>query len=1302
MKRTGDQKPPLAPKPKVLPAPVQTEHPPAPMLCVYQHTSPAVKSKIKPDVAPKPIYKPPPPFDSKHLTSEEGHQPILQQKSDITKNVGVLNFRNGMHTGNIKPEWDYIIPICVCNGRNCADCSPKENNQNVNQHGNSLDPCKTGNAKSPKKSLSKSPPRTPEEEQHLVTPILSECISGHTSSNNNHFHPTEKPQRTSQIQNKEPLKAHPSGSEMQTTKKHQKNIVSSVKLSVDSGQTPESVKCQQTGSSVQCSPSPTKPLKKAPPVALPRKKKMAQPNVIHQESAGLTKSAFTVLPVDANNPDPLRRESPNEMITKGPQAIRIFKGTQCDSQGTPVPVPHQRIPKLQKNKTQEIGVQGTENKVQNLDVPPEVSSNTHPKKSSQKPRPDDHRQVNIGSTEPSADRLPKKTFKSPLRNDGRIDSTNPEGHPPLAFEGQIANQNQASYVPNKKTGLTLKPKTKSLSSADMRKPDGLKKISRRPDGQRHDNNGSTEPSADRLPKKTFKSPLRNDGHIDTTNPEGHPPLAFEGQIDNQNQASDVPNKKTGLTLKPKSKSLSSADMRKPDGLKKTSFLRIMDLDPVKKVPKLSVKSGQDLDLTPVINEQSVDTEESQNEICSHKLASLHSGHIDGNILVEQSVDEDLAKHLENSGESIHAYEDIPEYENLPPFSTSKAQDADDNQNQSTMYEDDDIYEIPDVFPEHWAHTEKQQFLKRNVLEEVQEMKEMHSKEDEWSSEEEDNTINREKQTEAKKTNIEHIVNEILSSEKIFVQVLKLLHVDFREAVLKASCQAGKAVIDERVVNQILCSLPQLYELNCNLLKELEERVAHWNKHCGVADIFVKKGPYLKMYSTYICEFDKNVALLEEHCRKNPAFAKAVREFESNPCCANLAVKHYMLKPIQRIPQYQLLLTDYLNNLDDESPDYKDAEAALVIVKEVANHANEFVRQEDNSQKLYEVQCRLIGNHVLVQPGRVLLKEGILMKLSRKGMQPRMFFLLNDSLLCTTPVAAGNFKLNQMLSLSEMKVSKPSQEGYQNELNIESVQRSFILSASSAACRDEWLQAISTAIDDYTKKETTFTTVRNPEMTTQDIVDTGDQLGNKAPIWIPDSRATMCMICTCEFTLTYRRHHCRACGKVVCQACSTNEHPLKYLKNHLARVCDLCFSILQQNSSGDQASSNMPLSPTSKSPGSFPFRKQKKIPAALKEVSANTDGSSMSGYLERTKANRKQWKRFWFVIMNKVLYTYAASEDVAALESQPLLGFSLRTEKPESSLHFKLYHKNTLYYIFRASDCQICERWIEAIQEATVL
>lgn len=50
-------------------------------------------------------------------------------------------------------------------------------------------------------------------------------------------------------------------------------------------------------------------------------------------------------------------------------------------------------------------------------------------------------------------------------------------------------------------------------------------------------------------------------------------------------------------------------------------------------------------------------------------------------------------------------------------------------------------------------------------------------------------------------------------------------------------------------------------------------------HQRLSDIFVQKGPYLKMYSTYIRQFDNNVALLDEQCRKNTAFAAVVREFE---------------------------------------------------------------------------------------------------------------------------------------------------------------------------------------------------------------------------------------------------------------------------------------------------------------------------------------------------------------------------------------------------------------------------------------
>lgn len=134
-----------------------------------------------------------------------------------------------------------------------------------------------------------------------------------------------------------------------------------------------------------------------------------------------------------------------------------------------------------------------------------------------------------------------------------------------------------------------------------------------------------------------------------------------------------------------------------------------------------------------------------------------------------------------------------------------------------------------------------------------------------------------------------------------------------------------------------------------------------------------------------------------------------------------------------------------------------------------------------------------------------------------------------------------------------------------------------------------------------------------------------------------------------------------------------------------------------------------------------------------KVSANTENSSMSGYLNRSKGNKKHWKRLWFVIKNKVLYTYAASEvpsgsvwffflfnstnpavfppddhfhlqDVAALESQPLLGFFLREEKngPAQKLQFKLYHKNNLYYIFRADDIPTAQRYCRASGAPLVL
>ncbi|EDW02149.1 uncharacterized protein LOC6559938 [Drosophila grimshawi] len=69
------------------------------------------------------------------------------------------------------------------------------------------------------------------------------------------------------------------------------------------------------------------------------------------------------------------------------------------------------------------------------------------------------------------------------------------------------------------------------------------------------------------------------------------------------------------------------------------------------------------------------------------------------------------------------------------------------------------------------------------------------------------------------------------------------------------------------------------------------------------------------------------------------------------------------------------------------------------------------------------------------------------------------------------------------------------------------------------------------------------------------------LGKVPPIWVPDNMATQCMQCQQKFTMIKRRHHCRACGKVLCSVCCSQRFHLEFANEPESRVCVQCFMIL---------------------------------------------------------------------------------------------------------------------------------------------
>ncbi|CAJ0963188.1 unnamed protein product, partial [Mesorhabditis belari] len=76
-----------------------------------------------------------------------------------------------------------------------------------------------------------------------------------------------------------------------------------------------------------------------------------------------------------------------------------------------------------------------------------------------------------------------------------------------------------------------------------------------------------------------------------------------------------------------------------------------------------------------------------------------------------------------------------------------------------------------------------------------------------------------------------------------------------------------------------------------------------------------------------------------------------------------------------------------------------------------------------------------------------------------------------------------------------------------------------------------------------------------------------KLGKTKPYWIPDSDCVLCMLCSVKFSLIVRRHHCRACGRVLCAACCNERATLAYLgddeKKNKQRVCQPCLTMLDR-------------------------------------------------------------------------------------------------------------------------------------------
>ncbi|XP_077026595.1 FYVE, RhoGEF and PH domain-containing protein 4 isoform X3 [Tamandua tetradactyla] len=538
--------------------------------------------------------------------------------------------------------------------------------------------------------------------------------------------------------------------------------------------------------------------------------------------------------------------------------------------------------------------------------------------------------------------------------------------------------------------------------------------------------------------------------------------------------------------------------------------------------------------------------------------------------------------------------------------------------------------------------------------------------------------------EMKETNeqkLHKIANELLLTERAYVSRLDLLYQVFYCKLLE---EANRGSFPAEVVNKIFSNISSINAFHSKfLLPELEKRMQEWETIPRIGDILQKLAPFLKMYGEYVKGFDNAMELVKNMTERIPQFKSVVEEIQKQKICGNLTLQHHMLEPVQRIPRYEMLLKDYLRKLPPDSPEWNDAKKSLEIISTAASHSNSAIRKMENLKKLLEIYEMLGEEEDIVNPSNELIKEGQILKLAARNTsaQERYLFLFNNMLLYCVPrfsLVGSKFTVRTRVGIDGMKIVETHNEEYPHTFQISGKERTLELQASSEQDKEEWIKTLQETIDAFHQRHETF---RNAIAKDNDIhseVSTAE-LGKRAPRWIRDNEVTMCMKCKESFNaLTRRRHHCRACGHVVCWKCSDYKAQLEYDGGKLSKVCKDCYLIIS----------------------GFTESEEKKRKGILETESAEVSGNSVVCSFLQYMEKSKPWQKAWCVIPKQdplVLYMYGAPQDVRAQATIPLLGYFVDDMPRSADLphSFKLTQSKSVHS-FAADSEELKQKWLKII------
>ncbi|XP_058588460.1 intersectin-1 isoform X4 [Neofelis nebulosa] len=336
------------------------------------------------------------------------------------------------------------------------------------------------------------------------------------------------------------------------------------------------------------------------------------------------------------------------------------------------------------------------------------------------------------------------------------------------------------------------------------------------------------------------------------------------------------------------------------------------------------------------------------------------------------------------------------------------------------------------------------------------------------------------------------IHELIVTEENYVNDLQLVTEIFQKPLMESE------LLTEKEGAMIFVNWKELIMCNIKLLKALRVRKKMSGEKMPVkmvGDILTAQLPHMQPYIRF-CSCQLNgAALIQQKTDEAPDFKEFVKRLAMDPRCKGMPLSSFILKPMQRVTRYPLIIKNILENTPENHPDHSHLKHALEKAEELCSQVNEGVREKENSDRLEwiqgHVQCeglseQLVFNSVTNCLGpRKFLHSGKLYK--AKSNKELYGFLFNDFLLLTqiikplgssgtdkvfSPKSNLQYKMYKTpIFLNEVLVKLPTDpSGDEPIFHISHIDRVYTLRAESINERTAWVQKIKAASELYIETE----------------------------------------------------------------------------------------------------------------------------------------------------------------------------------------------------------------------------------------